>query len=173
MRSPVGSASNLFSVAVGIAANAELSGAKTVMSFALLSGSTKFATLIVLTRVDNTGFFDAAVATGAVAMPAKLPGPLLGTLAQAEPNSVPVPATGTALELALAVEEIAEEPLPVELLFDEQAARGITHATARVAIDKVRLRLGLSARSVNMIRSIPEQRGYFDWAFWVVLCAHR
>ena len=62
-------ASTLVSVADGIAANALFSGANTVMPFAELSVSTRFAFLTAVTRVDSTGLFDAAVATGAVTCP--------------------------------------------------------------------------------------------------------
>jgi hypothetical protein len=71
----------------GIFANAELSGAKTVMPFAELSVSTRPACFTALTRVDRTGLAEAAVATGAVDMPPKLPAPLLGTDEQAGPKS--------------------------------------------------------------------------------------
>ena len=79
-------ASTLVSVADGIAANALFSGANTVMPFAELSVSTRFAFLTAVTRVDSTGLFDAAVATGAVDMPVKLPAPEAGTAEQAGPN---------------------------------------------------------------------------------------
>ncbi|ONI92084.1 hypothetical protein ALI144C_00125 [Actinosynnema sp. ALI-1.44] len=36
--------------------------------------------------MDNTGLFDAAVATGSFAIPSKLPGPSFGTAPHAEPN---------------------------------------------------------------------------------------
>jgi hypothetical protein len=42
--------------------------------------------LTAVTRVDSTGLLDAAVATGAVDMPVKLPAPEDGTAEQAGPN---------------------------------------------------------------------------------------
>ena len=74
------------SVALSIAANASLVGAKTVMSLALLRVSPSFAAVTAVTRVERTGLFEAAVATGALAMPAKLPSPVAGTAEQAAPN---------------------------------------------------------------------------------------
>src|SRR3954452_24100068 len=79
----------LSSVALSIAANASLVGAKTVMSLAVLSVSPSLAAVTAVTRVDRTGLFEAAVATGAVAMPSKLPAPVAGTAPQAEPKVVP------------------------------------------------------------------------------------
>ena len=81
------SASTDLRVEAGILANAELSGANTVMPAAEFSVSTSPACLTAVTRVDRTGLADAAVATGAVAMPVKLPAPDLGTEAQPGPKS--------------------------------------------------------------------------------------
>src|SRR5581483_713382 len=80
------SARILFNVADGIFANAPLYGANTVMFWALLRVSTRPACFTALTSVDSTGLWLAAVATGSVAMPWKLPGPLAGTALHAEPN---------------------------------------------------------------------------------------
>jgi hypothetical protein len=41
-----------------------------------------------VTSVDSTGLAEAAVATGAVAMPVKLPAPVFGTEAQPGPKSL-------------------------------------------------------------------------------------
>ena len=49
--------------------------------------STRPAFLTAVTSVDSTGLADAAVATGAVDMPVKLPAPDLGTEAQPGPKS--------------------------------------------------------------------------------------
>src|SRR5690349_19916871 len=76
----------LSSVALSIAANASLVGAKTVMSLAPFSVSPSFAAVTAVTRVERTGLFEAAVATCALAMPAKLPSPVAGTAEQAAPN---------------------------------------------------------------------------------------
>jgi hypothetical protein len=81
-------ASSFFRVAGGILANAALSGANTVMFAAELSVSTRPAALTAVTRVDSAGLAEAAVATGAVAMPVKLPAPDLGTAAQPGPKSL-------------------------------------------------------------------------------------
>src|ERR1700729_2715561 len=80
-------ASTPFKVAAGILAKAAFSGANTVMPLAEFSVSTRPAFLTAVTRVDSTGLADAAVATGAVAMPVKLPAPLFGTEAQPGPKS--------------------------------------------------------------------------------------
>src|SRR3954469_19500931 len=89
------SASTLSRSAFGILAKASLVGAKTVMSWAVLSASTRFACLTAATRVDSSGLPDAAVATGTLAMAAKLPGfdGSVGTAAQPAPNS-PVAVAG-------------------------------------------------------------------------------
>src|SRR6187455_1101749 len=59
------------------------------MSFAPLRVSPSLAAVTAVTRVERTGLLDAAVATGAVAMPWKLPAPVAGTAEQAAPNVVP------------------------------------------------------------------------------------
>jgi hypothetical protein len=81
-------ASTLSRVAVGSLANAALSGANTVIADAELSVSTSPAFSTAVTSVDSTGFADAAVATGACAIPLKLPAPDFGTVEQAGPKSV-------------------------------------------------------------------------------------
>ena len=70
------SASTFFSVAAGILLNASLVGAKTVMSLAEFSESTRPACLTAVTRVDSSGLPEAAVATGtwAIACEAALVG---------------------------------------------------------------------------------------------------
>ena len=85
-------ASTDFKVAAGILANAALSGANTVMLDAEFSVSTRPAALTAATSVDRTGLAEAAVATGAVDIPVKLPAPLFGTDAQAGPKSAVVAA---------------------------------------------------------------------------------
>src|SRR5690349_7218127 len=59
------------------------------MSWAVLSESTRFACLTAAARVDSSGLPDAAVATGTLAIAAKLPGfdGSVGTAAQPAPNS--------------------------------------------------------------------------------------
>jgi len=81
------SARTVLRVEAGILANAALSGANTVMPAAEFSVSTSPACLTAVTRVDSSGLADAAVATGAVAMPVKLPAPDVGTEAQPGPKS--------------------------------------------------------------------------------------
>src|SRR5690349_16704728 len=65
------------------------------MSWAVLSESTRFACLTAAARVDSSGLPDAAVATGTLAIAAKLPGfdGSVGTAAQPAPNS-PVAVAG-------------------------------------------------------------------------------
>ena len=53
-----------------------------------LSVSTRPAALTAATRVDSTGLAEAAVATGAVAIPLKLPAPDFGTDEQPGPKSI-------------------------------------------------------------------------------------
>src|ERR1700678_2206457 len=57
------------------------------MPAAEFSVATSPACLTAVTRVDRSGLADAAVATGAVAIPVKLPAPDVGTEAQPGPKS--------------------------------------------------------------------------------------
>src|SRR5580700_10817780 len=77
------------------------------MPFAAFSVSTRPAFLTAVTRVDSTGLADAAVATGAVAMPVKLPAPVLGTDEHPGPKS----------DMALAAE-------PLDAMGDDDDAMG-------------------------------------------------
>src|SRR3954452_8432014 len=86
VRRPFGSFIAASSVALSRAANASLVGAKTVMSSVVLRVSPRPAAVTAVTSVERAGLFDAAVATGSWAMPLKLPLPVVGTPAQAEPN---------------------------------------------------------------------------------------
>src|SRR5690348_11297530 len=96
------SARTLVRVSAGILANASLVGANTVRAGALLSVSTRPALVTAATSVDSAGFCEAAVATGSLAMTARLPGPLAGTPAQAGPNGPPAAACPTAAGLEVA-----------------------------------------------------------------------
>src|SRR3954452_14122259 len=84
------------------------------MSCALLSESTRPAAWTAWTSVDSAGLALAAVATGAVLMPSKLPGPEVGTAEQPEPN-------GSSAIFALdgAAELVSEELLEPEALLPE------------------------------------------------------
>src|SRR5579859_899165 len=79
------------------------------MPDAELSVSTRPAFLTAVTRVDSTGLADAAVATGAVAMPVKLPAPVLGTEEHPGPKS----------DMAL-----ADEPAPDAIADEDDDAMG-------------------------------------------------
>src|ERR1700760_2774265 len=110
------SARTPFSVVDGIFANAALSGAKTVMALAEFSVSTRPAFFTAVTRVDSTGLAEAAVATGAVDMPEKLPAPDLGTDAQPVPKSVVVaePEDGMAEAIEDELDGIADDDAEAE-----------------------------------------------------------
>src|SRR4051794_34445564 len=104
------SASTALSVSAGAARNAGVGDASTVMSCWLLSESTRLAAVSACVSVESTGFAPAAVATGTVAMPAKLPAPSAGTWEQPAPNGWSVaPLLGAAEEL-LVDELLAEDP---------------------------------------------------------------
>src|SRR4030095_2827069 len=89
-------------VSLGIFAKASLVGANTVTFGALLRVSTRPAFVTAVTSVDRAGFCAAAVATGWLAMVARLPGPLAGRSAQAGPNGA-VPVAGAGLGAAAGV----------------------------------------------------------------------
>src|SRR5262249_35108029 len=121
-----------FSVAGGILANAALSGAKTVMPDAELSVSTSPAFFTAVTRVDRTGLLEAAVATGAADMPAKLPFPDDGTAEQPGPNGA---IAAVPLECAAAAgddePDIEADPPPLD---PQAAAVTASPAAATVTI---------------------------------------
>src|SRR3954464_8212173 len=96
------SAIRAWSWSAGTAANAGAAGTSTVSSGVVLSGSTRLAAVSAWTNAFSAGFSLAAVATGAWAMSAKLPGPDAGTAAQPGPNGASGAADGVAAALALA-----------------------------------------------------------------------
>ena len=132
-------ASTDFRVDAGIVANAELSGANTVMPAAEFSVSTSPACLTAVTRVDRTGLADAAVATGAVAMPVKLPAPDLGTEAQPGPKSDVVDAPAAEadedaigeLEAGIGVLAADDDGAEAAGVLELPAARGCADGQAR------------------------------------------
>src|SRR3954470_19060272 len=73
-------------VSFGMAANASFTGANTVKGPPVFNVSTSPASLTALTSVDSAGLFDAAVATGSLAMPSRLPSPSAGSDEQAGPS---------------------------------------------------------------------------------------
>jgi hypothetical protein len=122
-----------------------LAGANTVMFGAEFSVSTRPAFLTAVTSVDRAGLAEAAVATGAVDMPLKLPAPDLGTDAQPEPKSVAeaepeLDGIAAALDEAMADDEDLgaaddEADVPPELL---QAA--VPRASPAATADTARMR---------------------------------
>src|SRR5690349_22672368 len=139
------SARTLARVSAGILANASLVGANTVRAGALLRVSTRPALVTAATSVDSAGFCEAAVATGSLAMTARLPGPLAGTPAQAGPNGPPAAACPTAAGLDVAGAGVAGA------LFDDVSV--LPHAARanmpnRAAPVKIR---GIVVRGAGMV----------------------
>src|SRR6516165_4947710 len=66
--------------------NAVLAGAKTVTACIELSPAVSPAVLMSLARVVSSGLCEAAVTTGSMLMPWKLPMPVAGTIPQSDPN---------------------------------------------------------------------------------------
>src|SRR4051794_16806595 len=85
------------------------------MSCALLSESTRPAAWTAWTSVDSAGLALAAVATGAVLMPAKLPGPSVGTAEQPGPNGWP----DAGIALLWAADELAELPVSADAVLSD------------------------------------------------------
>src|SRR5215210_5438068 len=137
------------SVALSIAANASLVGANTVTSLALFRVSPSFAAVTAVTRVERTGLFEAAVATWALAMPAKLPSPVAGTAEQAAPNwssAIAAALDGAidgAIEAAIEGAAVAAAPAVGAVLAVPALEQAPTKATAitRPAKAPVRVRL--------------------------------
>ncbi|GAA2144334.1 hypothetical protein GCM10009760_31750 [Kitasatospora kazusensis] len=100
------------------------------MSFAEFRVSTRPAALTAVTRVESSGLFEAAVATGSCAIPLKLPAPEAGTAAQAVPNGASAAAGVAGAEEAGALEEEAEP----DLVLLEQAARLIARAPVTISV---------------------------------------
>src|SRR5258708_15553003 len=70
----------------GSLANAVLAGAKTVMACIELRSAVSPAVLTSPAKVVSSGLCEAAVTTGSMAMPWKLPMPVAGTIPQSDPN---------------------------------------------------------------------------------------
>ncbi|GAA1966134.1 hypothetical protein GCM10009838_24750 [Catenulispora subtropica] len=102
--------------------------------------------------------FEAAVATGAVAMPLKLPGPDVGTAEQAAPN-------GAEAALAVMSEEELEDPPVGAMLEDDDAAEAaavllvlLLHALALTAMTAEHSRAAaVLLRGENMFSSLIER----------------
>src|SRR3954453_13348166 len=107
--------------------NAGSAGASTVMSCWPLSESTRLAAVTACTSVDSAGLALAAVATGTVAMPAKLPAPSVGTAAHPAPTGV-VAAAGAVVGPADALAEVDDDD---ELLSEEPPELQAPSVTAR------------------------------------------
>jgi hypothetical protein len=86
-----------------------------------LSVSTRPAALTAATSVESTGLAEAAVATGAVDMPVKLPAPVLGTDEQAGPKSALIAAPDPPAADAVG-DPMAEDPEAAGVEDDPEAA---------------------------------------------------
>src|SRR3954451_23690898 len=126
-----------WSVSGGTASKAGLAGGRTVSSGAGLSESARLAVVTACTSVDSAGLALAAVATGAVAMPAKLPAPSEGTAAHPAPNGV-VAAAGAVVGPADALAELDDELLSEEP--PELQAPSVTARPEDTAMASPRLR---------------------------------
>src|SRR4051794_2079543 len=148
-----------WSVSGGTASKAGLSGASRVRSGAVFSESTRLAWVTARARVDSAGLALAAVTTGTVAMPAKLPAPSAGTPAQPTPNGA-VDAAGAELSLVGALEELDDALLseePPELQALSVIARPEVTAMATPRLRKVLVTWVSSSGPVDRI--VAERRG--------------
>jgi hypothetical protein len=104
--------------------------------------------LTAVTRVDSTGLADAAVATGAVAMPVKLPAPVLGTDEHPGPKS----------DMAL-----ADEPAPDAMADDDDDAMGDDEvgAAAGVVDEEVELHAAAPAARLAAMPDTASRRMFF------------
>ena len=106
------------------------------MFSALFSVSTRPAFFTAVTRVDSAGLFDAAVATGSLAMPSKEPAPSFGTEEQAGPNgssmlpAMPEEPAEASSEAGAEADAFAELDASLSLLSLEQAVRAIGRTAA-------------------------------------------
>ena len=123
-RSPVGSASSLSRVSLGMASNAELAGANTVSASSEFSVSTRPAASTAVTRVDSSGLVDAAVATGSWAIASKLPAsPSAGTSAQPGPKLSWLKSADADVAAVVSVDAEVVSDADVVLSSSEQPAR--------------------------------------------------
>src|SRR5687768_11760135 len=131
---PLGSFIAASSVALGSAANASLTGAKTVMSWAELRVSPRPASPTAVTRVLRRGLLLAAVATGSVAMPSNEPLPEVGTAEQPAPKGLAIISSVVVLldELEDELDELGAAAAVSSP--DPHAARPSGRARQRVAI---------------------------------------
>ncbi len=122
--------------------------------------STRPAFFTAVTSVDSSGLLEAAVATGSLAMPSKLPAPSFGTEEQAGPNgsfgacsfSMPSDFSGLCCEAADDGDSAA-----LSLLSEEQAAR----LTGRIAAAAT----ATAVRRIRVVNMVP----YFLCGFELVI----
>jgi hypothetical protein len=131
-----------------------------VMPLAAFSVSTRPAFLTAVTSVDSTGLADAAVATGAVAMPVKLPAPVLGTDEHAGPKSV----------------VLADEPeAPDAIADDDDDAMGDDELCAAVGVldEDEEVHAAAPMATLAAIPDTASRRTFFTvsplWVFWLTL----
>src|SRR5882757_8118472 len=115
------------------------------MFCALFRVSTRLAFFTAVTSVDSTGLWLAAVATGSVAMTWKLPGPLVGTAPQAEPNW-----------LAASVLVVAGAAAAVWLVPGAELGVSLLPQAVRPAAAMVML----SAATIRVMRMVGSSRGW-------------
>src|SRR4051812_41633507 len=133
------------------------------MFWAVLSASTRFACLTAATRVDSCGLPDAAVATGTLAIAAKLPGfdGSVGTAAQPAPNS-PVAVAGAIDGASAGAAEgaAAAAGAGAGAAAAPQADRETAQAEAAVTTANFRARIRiLSLREMNGFGRVDHRHG--------------
>jgi len=115
--------------------------------------------LTAVTSVDSTGLAEAAVATGAVDMPVKLPAPVLGTAAQPGPKSLAVVAPEDAEAGAVVAGDDADGDDGLELhaaaVSARQAARPEVASRRYFMISPIRYLKGCRQVTVTTTESQP------------------
>ena len=137
------SASTALRMSSGMAAKASLVGAKIVNGPSLFSVSTRSASPTAVTRVESSGFAEAAVAAVSSAMPANEPSPSVGTAAQPGPKAPSMSTSPMSSDMSSDGATVSTGSAPVSVSSPQAANRSPPAAMTAPTRSRFRVRRGV------------------------------